>query len=77
MFRKPVPRRHPVVGHLAVRGISQRSVAQAIGYHENYVSSVFRGLQPVSPEFARRVSEFVGLPADDLFDPAETAAVAS
>jgi transcriptional regulator with XRE-family HTH domain len=59
---------HPVVGHLAVHGISQRSLAAAIGYSRTYTALVLRKHENANTEFRRRVAEYLDLPEAQLFD---------
>lgn len=58
---------HPAKGILAVRRISQRTAAGAIGCTPEYLCSVLNGSLPPSARFRRNLSEYLGEPEERLF----------
>lgn len=62
------PRAHPAKGLLAVERRRQTDVAAAIGYCAAYVGRVLNGDIEPSPEFRRRLCEYLGRPEHELFD---------
>jgi transcriptional regulator with XRE-family HTH domain len=68
---------HPIRPLLYSRRIPYRTVAVACGYSPGWIERVCNGRDPVSQEFAARVSRFLGVPADELFVQPEQQAVAA
>lgn len=64
-YRSP----HPARAVLAMRGITNRALADALGYCEGWTCRVLRGRDAASPEFKRRLAAYLGEPADELFHP--------
>lgn len=64
------PAAHPAKGVLAVRRISQREAARAIGCTATYLCSVLNGSVTPSEQFRQRLAAYLGEPADGLFRPA-------
>lgn len=52
---------------MAARRRTNRSISQATGKSENYVSRVFNGWQAPSAEFRAQVAALIGLPEEVLF----------
>lgn len=61
-------RAHPARGILAVEHRPIREVAEATGYCPAYVGRVLSGRMPLTAEFRRRLTAFLGRPEDELFD---------
>jgi transcriptional regulator with XRE-family HTH domain len=49
------------------RGMTQREVARHIGISNAYISLVERSVKPVGPATAKKLSELLELPLDELF----------
>jgi transcriptional regulator with XRE-family HTH domain len=64
---------HPARLVLIQRGLTLRQVADSTGYCRHWVSRVLRGLDHGSPQFRRRLAEYLDLPEASLFrdDPSE------
>ncbi len=58
---------HPIRVLLFARRIPRRQLAEAIGYGERYVENVVNGRMAVTGEFARRCSQHLGMPVEELF----------
>jgi transcriptional regulator with XRE-family HTH domain len=67
------PRPHPIVAHLALRKISKRALAEAMGYSPVYISLVVMGRYPPPAEFRRRAAAALDLPEHELFRTTEDA----
>lgn len=57
----------PAKGILAIRRISQREAARAIGCTATYLCSVLNGNVTPSAEFRQRVADYLDQPAEHLF----------
>ena len=60
-------RAHPAKGVLAVRRMSQRDTAAAIGCHPVYLCAVLNGERRASAAFQARLAQYLGVPASELF----------
>lgn len=60
---------HPAKGVLAVRRISQREAATAIGCTPAYLCSVLNGSVRPSAGFRQRLAAYLGEPEERLFLP--------
>ena len=71
LFHYGMPQRnrpeHPVRAVLAARRISYADLAEGCGYSPAYVEGMCNGRVMVSDEFARRASQALDLPMDELF----------
>jgi transcriptional regulator with XRE-family HTH domain len=63
------PAAHPAKGWLAVRRISQRQVAEALGITEGHVSRVLNGHHGSSAHFRSELCRLLKLPESRLFLP--------
>lgn len=61
---------HPAKGVLAVRRISQREAAAAIGCNAAYLCSVLNGAVRPGARFRQRLATYLGEPEERLFLPA-------
>jgi transcriptional regulator with XRE-family HTH domain len=52
------------------RRVTYAQLAKRIGYSSRHTEKILNGRGVVTKEFARRVSEYLGLPEGELFDPA-------
>ena len=71
----PLP--HPAKGVLAQRRITNRRVAETLGYSEHYVSRVLNGYMPPSPRFRRDVAGMLDVAESDLFRDEQVEAAAT
>ena len=58
---------HPIRLILAARRISYTNLAHLCGYSPAYIEAVCNGRTAVTDEFARRASQALDLPPDQLF----------
>lgn len=58
----------PAKGVLAVRRITQRSVASALGCDYRHLSAVLNGERRGSERLKQRLAEYLGRPVTELFD---------
>ena len=61
------PHRHPVVGILAVRGITKKRLADHLGVNPVFLRNALNGEVPVSPGLRGRISKVLRIPEDKLF----------
>ena len=61
------PEPQPAKAVLALRRISNRSIARRLGYSEAWVGRVVNGLAPPSERFRRALAALLGLPEALLF----------
>jgi transcriptional regulator with XRE-family HTH domain len=57
----------PAKGRLAVRRISQREAAQALGCSPEHLCAVLNGRSRASDDFKQRLATYLGEPVDQLF----------
>lgn len=65
MLAQPEPQ--PAKGTLAVRGITQIDLAEAINCSPAYLCAVLNGVREPSLRFKQRLADFLGLPIPALF----------
>lgn len=58
----------PLKGILAVRRISQRTAAAAVGCHPVHLCAVLNGERTASPDLKQRLAKYLSLTVADLFD---------
>jgi transcriptional regulator with XRE-family HTH domain len=61
------PLDHPIRVECYRRRISRRQLAEATGYAVGSVQHFVSGRQPIPEGFARKASEFLGMPIEELF----------
>lgn len=66
-----VPEPQPAKAVLALRRISNRSVARQLGCSEAWVGRVVNGLAPPSARFRRELAALLTLPEELLFRPGD------
>ncbi len=64
------PRFQPAKLVLVSRGITQAEVARRIGVSRNLMCRMLNAYEPTSPRVTAGLVELLGLPADQLVDPA-------
>jgi hypothetical protein len=62
-----MPRRHPVVAVLAMRGIPNRKVARDLRRNAHHLGRVLNGYVPPSPKLRRALAAYLDLPEAALF----------
>lgn len=58
----------PAKGLLALRRLTVRQAAADTNYCTHYVGQILNRKIPPTAEFARRFSEYLDVPAEELFD---------
>jgi transcriptional regulator with XRE-family HTH domain len=61
------PKRHPVVGVLAVRGISRKALAETVGVSPTFLRLALNGQSPISPRLRAEIAKALRLPEEKLF----------
>lgn len=58
---------HPAKGVLAVRRITQRAAATALGCNPRHLNAVLNGERKGSDSLKRRLADYLGRPVSELF----------
>lgn len=66
--RNPLERPQPILHFLRTCEISNKDLAKAVGYSETYCSQANRGVIRTSPAYRQRVSDYLELSVEVLFD---------
>lgn len=64
---RPHVRPHPAKGVLALRRITQRELADALGFSYWELGRMLNGIRPATPRFRRGLSEYLDVPQRELF----------
>ena len=67
----PVPAPQPIKGVLAMRRITNKRAAEAIGVHPVSLARFVNGFQEPGSRIRKALAAFLGVPASTLFRPEE------